>query len=137
MKNELTSPPKLTKHEVLRLKKFFYLPDWQFDVIIRDKCTIISESIITWNSNGNSKIATIYGLNAIRKDTHQSCIANFFVHYESQVYQYWLIEQALDMVKLISKKNKLDQYEEKLWKMREEERRKRKVKKLKVVNVDV
>ena len=132
MKKALIAPPKPTKDELKKLGNYFYLPDWQFGTLIGNKCTEISKTIIKWKKGDNQE-AIIYGLKAIRIDTQKGCIANFFVHYESRVYQCYYIENAVEIIRLLKKDLEYDEYEHKLWQQRNEAREKAKVKKLKPV----
>ncbi len=49
------------------------------------------------------------------KDSGKPCLANFFVHYGDQVYQFRNIEQAFEIIGLLKKQHIYDEYRDKLW----------------------
>jgi hypothetical protein len=125
MKKELKAPPKPTTQERQKLENYFYLPNWQFDSLIGNKCTIISSRIIQWTKE-DSEYAHIYGLRAVFTDSGKQCFANFFVHYQSQVYQFMEIYEAIAMIELIKKDTLYDEHAAKVWQKKYDERQKKK-----------
>lgn len=121
-KNEKVS--KLSMHEKEILERKFYLPGWQFDALISSHCTHLEEDTIHWQAAKPVK-ATIYGLQGIFTESKKPCIANFFVHFESRTYQCYRIDQALRVIELLKKEAKYDEYMNRLWKQKDQERQKK------------
>lgn len=113
-----TIPKPLTANELQMLKKFFYLPGWQFKETILPKCTLISEATVkvtdTKNEDGGTdweyKYAEIYGLECLKGINKQKAFTTFFIRYENFLYQSCDIDGALEMIRIIIKDVKREDY---------------------------
>lgn len=114
---------KLTNEEKQKLENCFYLPGWQFETIIEAHCIKVEEYWICFE-DGNSVYAIVYGLRAVMKESQKPCIANFFIHYGSKVYQTRWLQSAVKIVELIRKELKCEEQEEKLRRIRMKEKNK-------------
>lgn len=114
-----TVHPRLTTNEKALVENYFHLLGWQFDEIIKVNCTKMTTHWIE-----SDEYAVIYGLKAIKADTKESCIANYFVRYESRLYQASCLETILSIVKALKVEAKVSEYWSNFYKKRNEEREK-------------
>ncbi len=127
MNKKLKSPPKPSKPETERLKNFLKMEDWHFETLIRSNCTEIEMAYLGWTKaygKSESVKAFLYGLKAIKTDTQQSCLANFFIRYGSRVYQTYSIKDACEILDFLEKEFKFSEYKHKLWQKKFRERQK-------------
>jgi hypothetical protein len=126
---------KPTPLELRQLNCYLYMQDWHFEKLITSNCIEIGKKIIAWekDQNGEDKplTATIYGLEGVRPLDNQLLICNFFVHYQSRVYQFHAIDRAVERLTLLEKQHAWNEYDLELWRERNEKRKKKK--KVKVV----
>jgi hypothetical protein len=145
MKRRLKVFPKPTKEEVEKLAQHLWMADWHFEATIKKKCTEISSHSIFWKKNEQDSHwvqATVFGLQAIKTETKESCIANIFIRYERRVYQTVQLSTVIEIIALLKKEAEFDEYKNKLWGIQWNERKKiraakqqekGKIKRLKVV----
>ncbi|SIS96509.1 hypothetical protein SAMN05421788_102366 [Filimonas lacunae] len=119
---KLKEPAKLTPMEKNKLSKSIWLKDWHFNLLIKRHCTEISSHLICWD-NDKAHYAFIWGLNAVKTNTNDPCIANLFVRYDFRLYQFHSISDACKMIEMLKKEHEYDEYEEKMY-LQESERKK-------------
>jgi len=73
MIQKLKEPLKLNSKEKGKLSNYFYLPDWQFEVLIGCNSTEIEKKLISHDKDG-IKYAILYGLSAVNVKTNKPCI---------------------------------------------------------------
>jgi hypothetical protein len=143
MKRKLKAPPKLTKEETERIDKWIWMDHWHFEILFEEKCIELSSFIIHWNKDGDQtpERAKVYGLRGVFIRTGRSCIANIFIRYCCRLYRVYDISQAAEIVRLLEKEVKCEEYIRSKWRQKDEARRnalakkhKVKVKKLQVVS---
>jgi hypothetical protein len=141
MKRQLKAPPKLTKEEAEKLKRCIWMADWHFEHTIKRKCTEVATYYIRWKKE-NWELATVFGLEAMKSETKEPCIANLFIRYENRVYQTQSLSDVSTLIELLKKDCKYDEYENKVREQKYREREKlisqkrkekTKVRKLKIV----
>lgn len=115
---------KPTKAEQQKLDSSFHLPGWHFEKVILPDCILISREFIS-NSRVGFEYATLYGLTGINTESRQRVIANFFLRYKSRLYQFNHIKDAIEMIELIKKEKRWEDYEELMWEAKRVERQKR------------
>lgn len=105
-------PPELTKEEHAQLNCYFFLEDWHFDTLFikNEHITKIDEITINYEP---FKQVQIYGLKAVIKETGQSCIANFFLRADGEVYQSKALEGLIYIVGLLRKWEEIINYQRK------------------------
>lgn len=136
MKKKLKEPLKLNANEKAKLSKFFYLPDWQFEVLIGHKCTEMERKWISQDEEGIN-FAILYGLRAVYTNTNKACIANYFINFGSRTYQCRTVSDAIELMNLLYRENEIEVYKDAVWKLKYEATRiDTQRKKLKLVKVD-
>lgn len=107
------------------------MADWHFDVTIKVKCIEIEDYCIHWTGEDWIK-AIVYGLEAIKKETREHTIANLFIRFQNRVYQTGVLKEVDEIIQLLSKEKKYEEYEDKMRERRHEERKKALAKKKKM-----
>ena len=104
-------PPKLTEYEYNRMESCMFLEDWHFDVLFikNENITFIQQFTVNYS---NSKKVQLYGLNAVIVETKQQAIANFFLRCDKEVYQSLYVDNLLEIVEIIRKYERRNDYEE-------------------------
>lgn len=145
MKRKLKVVPKPNPHEYQKLNNYMWMADWHFTETIKPECTEIESENIYWKSDESTwEWAKVFGLQGIKTDSKEPCIANFFIRYRFKVYQVRTIKSVTELLQLLKKEAAYKEYQDKVWKQKFEERKKieeikkkarekAKVKKLKVV----
>ena len=123
MKRKIKAPPKPTQEEKVLLSRFLSMPGWHFDATIKIKCSEIDSYTIEWTKDDWIK-AIVYGLEAVKTETKESCIANLFVRYKYRVYQVDDISKVIGLIELIKKEAKYEKYRDKMWEKKFKERQK-------------
>ncbi len=122
MKKLQEPPAKLTKQEVEKLRENVHMHDWHFETLMVEKCTLIGSNLIGWTEDNKPIYVATYGLRAVKTDTKKPCIANFFIRHGYRVYQTYDINDVADLIGIIKKEFKLEEYEEKLWEEKAKQR---------------
>lgn len=133
MKRKLKKQPRPTALEKEKLKSYIWMADWHFEETIKKKCTEISSSLIYWdNDNKECDYAYVYGLEAIKGEAKEHCIANIFIRYLCRVYQMTNISDSAEIIRLLKKEAAYDEYQELLWEQKSNEKKKKDAAKAKV-----
>jgi hypothetical protein len=124
MNRKLKAPPKLTNQELEILGNHLLMADWHFDATIKKKCTEISSHSIYWEEEGDSDwvYAIVFGLQAVRVDSQEPCIANIFIRYKHRVYQVYDIVKAANIIQLLKKEQQNEEFKDKLWHLKDKKR---------------
>lgn len=123
MNRKLKAPPKPTKEETAKLERCIWMADWHFEETIKKKCTEIASYCVHWEKD-DWKRATVYGLKAVKGEAKEPCIANLFIRYGTRVYQTNDLEKVPEIIKLLNKEKKYEEYEDKIAEQKYKERQK-------------
>lgn len=112
-------PKPLTEIEEQMLEDCFFLPGWQFDETIKRQCVLIQKLTIgtytikseDGKTNYEDDTALLYGHECLTGESKEKGIASFFIRYGCTLYQSLSIISAMELLDIMKKNFKREEYE--------------------------
>jgi hypothetical protein len=114
MAAKIKTYPKPDDYEMGVLRKYFWLQDWHFK-ILKVQCIEIASYPVYWDRGKEEfEYAKVYGLMGIMPSTKERCVANFFIRYDIRLYQTNNFTHATEILYLLTKEHRYENYLEQL-----------------------
>ena len=114
MPAKIKSYPRPDDYETEVLRRYFELRDWHFN-ILKVHCIEIASYPVYWDRGKEEfEYAKVYGLMGIMPSTKERCVANLFIRYDVRLYQTYNLPHATEILHLLTKEHRYEDYREQL-----------------------